>query len=237
MKHALFTLCCLGMTLVTAATGNPVVSWGLTHHGNETTPGVSQLGAELLQKYDGMYVGDTSQKQVYFTFDLGYEAGYTAEVLDILREYQIKGLFFLCGNYLQQTDLINRMLAEGHQIGNHTNKHKDLPTLDEAGIREDLTSLHLPQTAKFFRPPQGRFDEKTLRVAQSLGLRAVLWSIAIVDWGKKPIDAAACAAKVVKRVHPGAIMLFHITNAGTPEMLKLLIPQLRDKGYTFGTLQ
>lgn len=225
------------VALVTPATSNRVVNWGLSNYGNEVTPTVDSYGAELLQKYHGMYVGDSSQKQVYFTFDLGYEAGYTAAVLDVLRENNIKGVFFLCGNYLQQTDLINRMLAEGHQIGNHTNKHKDLPTLDEAGIREDLTSLHLPQAPKFFRPPQGRFDEKTLSVAKEQNLRAVLWSIAIVDWGKKPIDASACAAKVVKRVHPGAIMLFHITNAGTPEMLKLLIPQLRDKGYTFGTLQ
>ena len=225
------------VALVNGAAGNRVVNWGLSNYGNEITPTVDSYGAELLQKYDGLYVGDTSQKHVYFTFDLGYEAGYTAEVLDILREYQIKGLFFLCGNYLQQTDLIARMQNEGHMLGNHTDRHRDLPTLGEDAIRQDLTGLQLPTTTQFFRPPQGRFDEKTLRVAQSLGLRAVLWSLAIVDWGKQPIDAQASADKVLSRIHPGAIMLFHITNAGTPEMLKLLIPQLRAKGYTFGTLQ
>ena len=213
-----------------------IVSWGLSHHGNETTPGVSEYGAELLAKYDGMYVGDTSKREVYFTFDLGYEAGYTAAVLDVLKEHNIKATFFVCGNYLQETELLARMQDEGHQIGNHTDKHRDLPKLDEAGIRKDLTDLALPQTATFFRPPQGRFDEKTLRVAKELGLRAVLWSIAIVDWGKEPIDARASADKVLSRIHPGAIMLFHITNAGTPEMLKLLIPELVAKGYTFGQL-
>ena len=240
MRKLLLGAVCFLTAVSTILTGNryDIISWGLTHHGNETVPTVSSAGAELLKKYDGLYVGDTSQKQVYLTFDLGYEAGYTAEVLDILKEFQIKGLFFLCGNYLQQTELLTRMQDEGHQIGNHTNKHRDLPTLNEAAIRKDLTDLQLPTTAKFFRPPQGRFDEKTLRVAQEVGLRAVLWSVAIVDWQKSSkLDVVACTNKVLERVHPGAIMLFHITNAGTPEMLRALIPALRDKGYTFGELQ
>lgn len=233
----LLATCCFYTAVAVALSGNGIVSWGLSHHGNGTVPGVSTLGAELLQKYDGLYVGDASQNQVYFTFDLGYEAGYTADVLDILKEHNIKGVFFLCGNYLGQTDLIARMQNEGHQLGNHTNKHRDLPTLSEDAIKKDITDLQLPTTAKFFRPPQGRFDEKTLRVAKEQGLRAVLWSLAIVDWQKTPLDARASADKVLSRIHPGAIMLFHITNAGTPEMLKLLIPELQAKGYTFGELQ
>ncbi len=231
---------CWGLSLITTVTGaeSSVVSWGLSYQKNGTTPTVSALGAELLQKYDGLYVGDTTRKQVYFTFDLGYEAGYTDEVLDILNENKIPALFFLCGNYLQQTDLIARMQNEGHQIGNHTNKHKDLPNLDETGIRKDLTDLHLPKPAKFFRPPQGRFDEKTLRVAKELGLRAVLWSVAIVDWKKSPrINADLCQEKIMERVHPGAIMLFHITNPGMPDLLRNLIPSLQSQGYSFGALE
>ncbi len=239
MQKLLLGAVCLLAALATMVMGSTsdVVSWGLTYHKNETTPGVSALGAELLKKYDGMYVGDTTQKQVYLTFDLGYEAGYTAEVLDILKENQIKGLFFLCGNYLKEADLIARMQNEGHQIGNHTNKHRDLPTLSENEIRKDIADLQLPTTAKFFRPPEGRFDEKTLRVAHDLGLRAVLWSIAIVDWQKSPkLDVTACSNKILERVHPGAIMLFHIANPGTPEMIRTLIPALQQQGYSFGIL-
>ena len=239
MRKLLLAAGCWVMALVAAVMGNgsEVVSWGLSHHGNETTPTVSAVGAQLLKEYDGMYVGDTSKKQVYLTFDLGYEAGYTGEVLDILKEYQIKGLFFLCGNYLKQQDLILRMQNEGHQLGNHTNKHRDLPSFSEAGIQQDISSLQLPTTTKFFRPPQGRFDAKTLRVAKGLGLRAVLWSLAIADWQKAPkLDVAACTNKILERVHPGAIMLFHITNPGTPEMLRSVIPALQNKGYTFGEL-
>ena len=240
MRKLMLAAVCFLTTIstVTMGTTSDVVSWGLSYHQNGTTPTVSAVGADLLKTYNGMYVGDTSKKQVYLTFDLGYEAGYTAEVLDLLREYQIKGLFFLCGNYLKQTDLIARMQNEGHQIGNHTNKHRDLPTLSEDAIRKDITDLKLPTTAKFFRPPQGRFDAKTLRVAQEAGLRAVLWSVAIVDWQKSPkLNVAACTKTVLERVHPGAIMLFHITNPGTPEMLRAVIPALQAQGYTFGVLE
>lgn len=240
MRKLLLGAVCLWTALATLVMGTSdgIVSWGLSYHKNGTTPTVSAVGAALLQKYDGMYVGDTTQKQVYLTFDLGYEAGYTAEVLDLLKEHHIPGLFFLCGNYLQQTDLIARMQNEGHQIGNHTDKHRDLPTLSEDAIRQDITDLQLPGTPKFFRPPQGRFDEKTLRVARDVGLRAVLWSVAIVDWQKSPkLDVAACTQKILERVHPGAIMLFHITNPGTPDLLRSLIPALQNKGYSFATLQ
>lgn len=239
MRKLLLSAVCLWTALATMLLGNQsdIVSWGLSYHGNESLPTVGNLGANLLKKYDGMYLGNTTQKQVYFTFDLGYEAGYTAEVLDILKENQIHGLFFLCGNYLKQTELIDRMINEGHQIGNHTNKHRDLPKLSEDTIRKEFTDLKLPKETKFFRPPQGRFDEKTLRVASDLGLRAVLWSVAIVDWKQSPkLDVQACTAKVLERVHPGAIILFHITNPGTPEMLRQVIPTLKEQGYNFGAL-
>lgn len=237
MRKLLLSAACFYTALAVMFSGNGIISWGLSHHGHETTPGVSQVGAALLAKYDGLYVGDTNKKEVYFTFDLGYEAGYTAQVLDVLKAHHIKATFFLCGNYLQETALIERMLNEGHQLGNHTNKHRDLPTLSPDAIKKDLSDLQLPRPAQFFRPPQGRFDEKTLRVAKDLGLRAVLWSLAIVDWHKTPLDARASADKVLSRIHPGAIMLFHITNAGTPKMLELLIPELQAQGYTFGALK
>ena len=239
MRNLLMAGVCLiaAVTNVFAGNGGDIVSWGLVHHGNETTPEVGALAQQLLKKYDGMYVGDTTQKQVYLTFDLGYEAGYTADVLDLLKEYQIKGLFFLCGNYLKETELIARMQNEGHQIGNHTNKHRDLPTLSEDEIRKDIKDLQLPVAAKFFRPPEGRFDDKTLRIAKEQGLRAVLWSLAIQDWQREPkLDVASCTNKILERIHPGAIMLFHITNSGTPEMLRTVIPALQAKGYTFGEL-
>jgi len=218
------------------------VAWGINPNTQERTPDPPANGAALLQEHGGLFVGDTAQKQVYFTFDLGYEAGYTAEVLDILKQHNTKGVFFLCGNYLKETDLINRMLAEGHEIGNHTDRHRDLPALSEEGITKDIADFDRLYKAAFsdapalryFRPPQGKFCARTLRIAKEQNLSTMMWSIAIVDWGKTPIDGQKSADKITSRLHPGAIILLHITNSGTVDMLRALIPQMQAKGYTAG---
>ena len=235
----LVTTCLSAFTL---AGNGPKINWGLSPTTNETTPAAPERAQTMLDEYNGLYVGNTDKKEVYFTFDLGYESGYTAQVLDILKENNIKCIFFLCGHYLTETELVNRMLTEGHTIGNHTDKHKELPTLSNDGIKTDIATFQNDYKTKypdqkapvFFRPPKGSFDERTLQIAKDEGLRTMLWSIAIVDWGKKAINAKSCADKITSRIHPGAIILFHITNSGTPEMLKLLIPQLKEKGYTIG---
>lgn len=234
-------MCCL-VNPVKPAFADSVISWGVTPNTAGKTPQPPKGSIKMLEENNGIFVGDTQKKKIFFTFDLGYEAGYTAQVLDILKQNNIKGIFFLCGNYLKEKDLINRMIDEGHSIGNHTDKHKDLPVLSEELIKKDITtfqenfaSLYKNEPIKFFRPPQGRFNEKVLKIANGEGLKTMLWSIAIVDWGKAPINAAECASKIAKRLHPGAIILSHITNSGTPEMLKLLIPQILEKGYEIGS--
>ena len=235
----------LSTTTVNAITATAPVSWGVNPNTEGRTPEPPKNGAKLLEEYDSFFVmpPDSNAKKVYFTFDLGYEAGYTAEVLDILLEHNIKGVFFLCGNYLQETALINRMLQEGHEIGNHTDKHKDLPTVSQDAIAKDIIDFDTKYKAafegnpnlRFFRPPKGNFCQHTLRIAKENNLRTMMWSIAIVDWGKEEIDAKKSADKITSRAHDGAIILLHITNAGTPKMLRLLIPQLQQAGYTVGS--
>jgi peptidoglycan-N-acetylmuramic acid deacetylase len=224
-----------------ASAADTVISWGVTPNAREATPEPPKGGGKMLAENNGMFVGDASRKEVYFTFDLGYEAGYTASVLDILKENNIKAIFFICGNYLQENELIGRMIAEGHTLGNHTDRHKDLPTLSTDAINKDIADVQIKFDAKYgaypmkyFRPPQGRFNESVLKAANAQGMKTMLWSIAIVDWGRTPINAVECAVKIEKRLHNGAIILLHITNSGTPEMLKLLLPKITAKGYAFG---
>ncbi|MCL2370857.1 MAG: polysaccharide deacetylase family protein [Firmicutes bacterium] len=233
----LLVLSALGMT------SDKTISWGLVHNENERTPGVPAGSAELLAEFDGLYVGNTGQKSIYLTFDLGYEAGYTAEVLDILKANNIKGVFFLCGHYLTETELVNRMIDEGHTIGNHTDRHKDLPTISAENIKKDIVDFDQKfvaafgdkhPTMTFFRPPKGKFDRNTISIAKDQGLRTMMWTIAIKDWGKEPIPATSNAELIVRRIHPGAIILLHITNAGTPKMLEQLVPMALEKGYIFG---
>lgn len=217
------------------------VNWGLEHHGNFLPP-TPPPSATQLQENNGLYKVDTDKKEVFFTFDLGYEAGYTNEVLDILKANDIKAVFFLCGNYLQETEIIDRIINEGHIIGNHTDRHRDLPTISTDAIKKDIMDLQNNIAEKFpkakaptfMRPPQGRYDERVLDVAKDKGFRTMLWSIAIKDWGKSPIDAQSSANTIAKRIHNGAIILLHITNSGMPKTLETLLPILKEQGYSVG---
>ena len=213
-------------------------SWGLSHRGGGHPPVAT--GGDLLTQNNGIYLGDTAGKTVYLTFDLGYEAGYTDAVLDTLKSHDIKAIFFLCGHYLKETELVERMISEGHIIGNHTDKHKDLPSLSREGATADIDmftekySANFNAPVKHFRPPQGRFNRTVLEEVAKRNMKTVMWSLAIVDWGKTPINAEACAKKITERIHPGAVILLHISNAGTHKMLNLLVPMLQENGYTFG---
>ena len=223
----------------TFAFASDKVSWGVTPNTKELTPEPPKNGATMLQEYGGMFVGDTTKKEVLFTFDLGYEAGYTEAVLDILKQHDIKAIFFLCGNYLKETAIINRMLNEGHLIGNHTDRHKDLPTVSTEAITKDIVDFDIKYKEAFptatpltyFRPPKGNFCDRTLKAAKEQNLATMMWSIAIVDWGKEPIDGQKSADKITSRLHNGAIILLHITNSGTVDMMEKLVPMMKDKGY------
>lgn len=217
------------------------VSWGLSHIGGGQTPTPPAGASEMLKKHNGMFVGDTTKKEIFLTFDLGYEAGFTTDILDVLGANNIKAIFFLCGNYLKETELVERMIAEGHIIGNHTNHHKDLPSLSHDAMRADIAEFTELFNEKFpdhkikhFRPGKGRFNESVLKEAASQGLKTVMWSNAIVDWNKAPINPAKSSDKLLSRIHPGCICLLHIANSGMSKTLELLIPQAIDLGYTFG---
>ena len=222
-----------------AAANEHIINWGLKPNTNQQTPQIPDFAATMLAENNGIYIGDTSQKNVYLTFDLGYEAGYTPAVLDILKKHNIKAIFFLCGHYIKKEDaLVQRMLDDGHTIGNHTNLHKDLPALSDEEISKDISEFTQLYKEKFtapvvyFRPPKGRLSARVLHEADKQGLKTVMWTSAIVDWGKAAIDAEASAQKLASRTHPGNIILLHISNSGTPPMLELLIQKLTEKGYS-----
>ena len=150
----------------------------------------------FVEEYDGYYVdfkhGDTSEDKVlYLTFDAGYENGNVAKILDILKEEQVTGAFFVLGNLIQRNpELIKRMTNEGHTVANHTTNHKDITkytSIDE--MKRDLEELEAlyqevtgAQMPKYFRPPEGKFNERSMQMSQALGYQTIFWSIAYADW-------------------------------------------------------
>lgn len=221
-------------------------SWGLSFR-QEGAPPIGNAGKDQLRQYQAAYIGDTNEKVLYLTFDAGYENGCTARILDTLKEKQVPAAFFLVGNYIQRSpDLVRRMVAEGHTVGNHTMHHYDMSRLsDKAAFSKELTDLEVlyketvgQELPKYYRPPQGIYSEENLKMAQELGYQTVFWSLAYVDWNNdaQPTREAAFA-KLLPRTHNGAVVLLHSTSKTNAEILGELIDKWKAMGYRFGTLE
>lgn len=221
-------------------------SWGLSFR-QEGAPPIGNAGKDQLSQYQAAYIGNTNEKVLYLTFDAGYENGCTAKILDTLKEKQVPAAFFLVGNYIRQSpDLVRRMVAEGHIVGNHTMHHYDMSRLsDKAAFSKELTDLEAlyketvgQELPKFYRPPQGIYSEENLKMAQELGYKTLFWSLAYVDWNNdaQPTREAAFA-KLLPRTHNGAVVLLHSTSKTNAEILGELIDKWKAMGYRFGTLE
>lgn len=222
-------------------TGN----WGLSF-GKEGTPPIAPEKATTLASLSAAYIGDTTQKTIYLTFDAGYENGCTAQILDILQKHSVSAAFFLVGNYIEQNaDLVRRMVREGHIVGNHTMHHPDMSKIGTLEVfskeLQDLEALYREVTgeemAKFYRPPQGIYSESNLKMAQSLGYKTVFWSLAYVDWNVDAQPTRAYAfSKLLPRIHNGAVVLLHSTSKTNADILDELLTTWENEGYRFGTI-
>lgn len=222
-----------------------VNNWGLSFQTEGRTPQGNASAAEL-KKYDAYFCGDEDQPVIYLTFDAGYENGYTAQILDVLRSHNAPAAFFLVGNYLQQEpELVQRMLDEGHIVGNHTWSHPDIATVQtKEALAQQLTKLEDlfrevtgQEMSKYYRPPQGKYSQDNLELAQSLGYTTVFWSLAYVDWYENDQPTRDQAfAKLIPRIHNGAVVLLHSTSRTNAEILDELLTAWEDLGYRFGTL-
>ena len=220
-------------------------SWGLSFR-QEGAPPVGNADKGELSRYDAFYLGDTGQKTVCLTFDAGYENGCTEKILDVLKKHDVKAAFFLVGDYIQRNaDLVRRMAAEGHTVGNHTMHHPDMSAIsDPAAFRTELEAVEklyaetVGETMpKFYRPPQGIYSEENLKMAQALGYKTVFWSLAYVDWkNDAQPDPEAAVQKLNGRLHPGAVVLLHSTSRTNAEILDRLLAGWKEMGYRFVTL-
>ena len=232
--------------MVFAGSVLPTGSWGLSFRSEGSAP-IGNAGADQLRQFDTVYLGDTSEKVIYLTFDAGYENGCTAKILDVLQKHQVKAAFFLVGNYIEKNeDLVRRMVKEGHIVGNHTMHHYDMSKLsDKAAFSKELTDLEtLYKTAtgmdmpKFYRPPQGIYSEENLRMAKELGYKTVFWSLAYVDWNNDAQPSREQAfSKLLPRIHNGAVVLLHSTSQTNAEILDELLTKWKEMGFRFASIE
>ena len=220
-------------------------NWGLSFPEEGAAP-VGNATQEFLSQYNAWYLGDTGRKVIYLTFDCGYENGYTEAILDALKKHNAPAAFFIVGTMLDSApDIVRRMAAEGHIVGNHTLRHPDMSAIsDKAAFQKELDGLSTlyeetvgSPMPMYYRPPQGKYSEENLKMAQALGYKTILWSLAYVDWyvNDQP-TAEAAYAKLLPRIHDGAIVLLHSTSATNAAILDDLLTKWEEMGYTFASL-
>ncbi len=217
-----------------------------------TKDGIRPGGAVALQEQygnlDANFIGPDNNC-IYLTFDCGYEYTYkdsngkdvrvTEQILDVLKQKNVKAVFFVTMYYCKQSpDLVQRMVNEGHAVGNHSNNHPVMPTLSIDDMVYEVMSLHdyvqenFGYTMHLFRPPEGAYSTRSLAVLQSLGYKTVDWSFAHADWDPANQPSVADGMKTaLGRVHSGAIYLLHAVSRTNADMLSDLIDKFGELGY------
>jgi peptidoglycan-N-acetylmuramic acid deacetylase len=206
----------------------------------------------MLVKYNGYGDGDTSKKIIYLTFDEGYENGNTPTILDVLKANNVKAAFFVTSPYvtssykgIKGSDLVKRMVDEGHIVANHSVHHKSMPTfIDEAshnaelkGVEDLVNSIPGAKMSKYFRPPMGKFSELSLYYTQKMGYKSIFFNLAYNDYevDKQP-DPVVAKNTLLRDSSPGMICLLHAISNTNTAILDSLIKEWKNQGYEFKTL-
>lgn len=225
---------------------NKSVNWGLGLNTQHKTPGgEAPYHGFSLKKYSALYHGNTKQKIIYLTFDCGYENGNTKKILKILKKNQVKAIFFITMDYLNQnTKLVKKMKKQGHLVGSHTANHPRLSGCSKERIHKEMKSLEkamLKKTGysldKFIRPPEGNYSIRALKTLQELGYTTVFWSLAWYDYNESDQPSVSYVVDRFKKYyHKGMLPLMHAISSADTKALPEVISFMKSKGYTFGTL-
>ncbi len=236
------------LCLPTAAKSNEL-RWYFKPNDNNTQP---PLPSEFsfIEDYGGVYIDrehgdDNNEKVLYLTFDVGYENGNVAKIMDALKKHNAKGTFFVLENVIKkETDLVMRMFDEGHTVANHTMTHRNMSGVDRTVFEAELHGLEKlcldltgKEMAKIYRPPEGCFSEDNMKILNDMGYSTVFWSCAYADWdnNRQPSSAEAMK-KLLGRLHNGEILLLHPTSSTNAAIMDDFLTELEARGYTFGSL-
>lgn len=198
-------------------------------------------------KYDTYYLGDVSKKELYLTFDEGYEYNdNTNKILDILKINNVPAAFFVVKPYIEDNpQVVQRMVNEGHLVCNHSSHHPSMASIrDEEKfakelkeVEESFKALTGKDMPKYFRPPMGKYSELSLSRTQALGYKTIFWSFAYKDWLVNDQPSPTFGKnKILSRCGNGTIILLHAVSNTNTEILDEVIKTLKAEGYEFKSL-
>ena len=231
-------------TSSSASVSNKKIGWGIKRNDNHEQPDVGEVNKSIIDKYNGICLGNSEKKYIYLTFDNGYEAGYTEKILEVLKQNEVPATFFITAHYVNTSpDLVQRMIDDGHIIGNHTVNHKSMPEIDNDTIKKEVMELHASiydkfgYEMKYIRPPKGEYSERTIAYTNTLGYKTVMWSFAYDDWDEaKQGREEYGKKKILDNLHNGEVMLLHGTSKDNSNILDECIKEIKAQGYEFKSL-
>lgn len=203
----------------------------------------------FIKEHGGYYLDEDasdSDKVIYLTFDAGYENGNIEKILDTLKKHDATGAFFILKNLItKNTDLVKRMVNEGHLVCNHTANHKDMTKMGSIenfkAELDELSAIMLEyvghELCPFYRPPEGKFNRDNLMWANELGYKTIFWSCAYDDWdNSRQMSNENAMNKLMSRLHNGEVLLLHPTSSTNAAILDEFMTRLENMGYRFGNL-
>ncbi len=220
-------------------------SYGVAKNGKPNQISVDAQKKFLSLGYKAVcYDTVSAEKVLYLTFDCGWENGYTAKCLDILKEKNVPAAFFCTLDHIKTSpELIARMINEGHIVGNHSANHADFSQISRSKMADEILECdnylrkNFGYTSNFFRFPEGSYNENALELVDSMGYTSVFWSCAYADWDVNSVKGGDHAfSTVTARLHPGAIILLHSVSPDNAEALGRIIDFARLNGYEFKAL-
>ncbi len=226
-----------------ASIDNTLYAWWFKRNDNHEKSGC-QEDFDITQ-YQAYYTVSVNEKKIYITFDCGYENGYTADILDILKKEGVTAAFFVTQTFIRDNiELTKRMKEEGHLVCNHTVTHPSMPGKSiEEQKNELLTCESYMKEATgyemdlFFRPPRGEYSKRTLQMAKDLGYTTIFWSMAYLDYDVNNQPTSDHVVEHFKKYyHPGAIPLMHNVSIANRDALEQMLGNMKKEGYSFGTL-
>ncbi len=185
-----------------------------------------------------MFYVRTDRKAIALTFDISWGDKTPPKVLDVLKKYNQKATFFLSGPWSDHhRDFVKRIADDGHEIASHGQDHVNLSQVGKDQIRQNIKSAHdilvnvSGTSPRYFRPPNGDYDDLVVLGAKELGYETVIWSVDSMDWMNP--GASYIVERVSKLCFPGAIILFHASDSAkeTHEALPMVLESLRAAGY------
>ena len=197
---------------------------------------------EEIKKFKTVHNISLNEKVLVITYKKGKNN--LGELIDFLKENNVKGTFFITGHYLNtKPELVQKMIESGNTVGNHTVNHKSMPEIDLNKIKEEVMNLHTAVYEKFgyemkyIRPPKGECSERTISYTNSLGYTTVMWSLAYDDWDENKQGRESYGKeKVLNNLHNGAIILLHSNSKDNANILDEIIKKAKEMGYEFKSL-